>query len=72
VVYPVSVVPEGWRLLYSLNPMTGIIEGFRWALLGKKSPDFIIMALSTTAVLFIFLAGLVYFKRTERTFADIL
>jgi len=72
VVYPVSVVPERWRLLYSLNPMTGVIEGFRWALLGKKSPDFIIMALSTTAVLFIFLAGLVYFKRTERTFADIL
>ena len=72
VVYPVSVVPERWRLLYSLNPMTGVIEGFRWALLGKKSPDFIIMALSMTAVLFIFLAGLVYFKRTERTFADIL
>ena len=72
VVYPVSVVPEQWRLLYSLNPMTGVIEGFRWALLGKKSPDFIIMALSMTAVLFIFLGGLIYFKRTERTFADIL
>jgi lipopolysaccharide transport system permease protein len=72
VVYPVSVVPERWRLLYSLNPMTGVIEGFRWALLGKKSPDFVIMALSMIAVLFIFLAGLIYFKRTERTFADIL
>ena len=72
VVYPVSVVPERWRLLYSLNPMAGVIEGFRWSLLGKKSPDFIIMALSATAVLFIFLTGLVYFKRTERTFADIL
>jgi len=72
VVYPVSIVPERWRLLYSLNPMTGVIEGFRWALLGRKSPDFIIMALSTTVVLLIFFAGLVYFKRTERTFADIL
>ena len=40
VAYPVSLVPEKWRLLYSLNPMVGVIEGFRWALLGKESPDF--------------------------------
>ena len=72
VVYPVSIVPKRWQLLYSLNPMTGIIEGFRWALLKDTRPDFIIMALSTTAVLFIFFTGLVYFKRTERTVADIL
>jgi lipopolysaccharide transport system permease protein len=43
VVYPVSLVPESWRLLYSLNPMVGVIEGFRWALLGKGSPDFTVM-----------------------------
>ena len=42
VVYPVSIVPERWRLLYSLNPMAGVIEGFRWALLGKESPDFVV------------------------------
>ena len=40
VTYPVSLVPEKWRLLYSLNPMAGVIEGFRWALLGQQSPDF--------------------------------
>ena len=72
VVYPVSVVPERWRLLYSLNPMVGVIEGFRWALLGKKSPDLMIMAVSVVAVLFVFFAGIVYFKRMERSFADIL
>ena len=72
VVYPVSVVPERWRLLYSLNPMVGVIEGFRWALLGKKGPDLTVMAVSAVVVLFIFLGGLVYFKRSERTFADIL
>src|SRR5262245_38534167 len=43
VAYPVSVVPEGWRVLYGLNPMAGVIEGFRWALLGKQSPDVGIM-----------------------------
>ncbi|MGH6628621.1 MAG: ABC transporter permease, partial [Burkholderiales bacterium] len=51
VAYPVSLVPDRWRLLYSLNPMAGVIEGFRWALLGNKSPDFIVMTISTTAVL---------------------
>ena len=44
VIYPVSLVPEQWRLLYSLNPMVGVIEGFRWALLGKESPDFRVMS----------------------------
>jgi len=43
VVYPVSLIPESWRLLYSLNPMVGVIEGFRWALLGKENPDFTVM-----------------------------
>ncbi|MBI4523196.1 MAG: ABC transporter permease [Deltaproteobacteria bacterium] len=71
VVYPVSVVPEKWRLLYSLNPMAGVIEGFRWALLGKESPDFGVMAMSATVVLTLFLGGLVFFKNMERTFADV-
>ena len=72
VAYPVSLVPEKWRLLYSLNPMVGVIEGFRWALLGKESPDFGVIALSTAVVLVIFLSGIVYFKQMERTFADII
>ncbi len=71
VVYPVSLVPEKWRLLYSLNPMAGVIEGFRWALLGKESPDFAVMAVSAAVVVMLLFGGVVYFKRMERTFADV-
>lgn len=71
VAYPVSVIPERWRLLYSLNPMVGVIEGFRWALLGKAAPDFTVIAVSSLAVLGLLYGGLVYFKSMERQFADI-
>jgi len=71
VAYPLSVVPEKWRLLYSLNPMVGVIEGFRWALLGKESPDFMVIAVSTAVVVALLLSGLVSFPRLERTFADV-
>ncbi|HET6419161.1 MAG TPA: ABC transporter permease [Geobacteraceae bacterium] len=72
VAYPVSIVPERWRMLYSLNPMAGVIEGFRWALLGRKTPDFEVMAVSSAAVLLLLLGGIVYFKKMERTFADVI
>jgi len=72
VVYPVSLVPESWRFVYSLNPMVGVIEGFRWGLLGKENPDFTVMLISTVAVLLLFIGGLVFFKRMERNFADII
>jgi lipopolysaccharide transport system permease protein len=71
VAYPVSLVPEKWRVLYSLNPMAGVIEGFRWAILGKESPDFTVMALSAAVVAAILIGGLVYFMRVEQTFADV-
>ena len=70
VAYPVSMVPEKWRLLYSLNPMVAVIEGFRWAFLGKGSPDLMMIGISSTAVLVLLFGGLVYFKRMERTFVD--
>ena len=72
VAYPVSLIPEKWRLLYSLNPLAGVIEGFRWALLGKESPDFGVIAVSTMVVVALLFGGLIYFKRTERTFADLI
>jgi lipopolysaccharide transport system permease protein len=72
VAYPISMVPEKWRLLYSLNPMVGVIEGFRWALLGKEHPDFMAMAVSSAVVFVLLVGGIVYFKRMERTFADII
>ena len=71
VVYPVSMIPEKYRLLYGLNPMAGVIEGFRWALLGKASPDFSVMAVSGIAVLVILAGGLFFFKNMEQTFADV-
>jgi lipopolysaccharide transport system permease protein len=71
VAYPVSLVPEKWRLLYGLNPMAGVIEGFRWALLGKEAPDFGVIAISVVMVLALLIPGIIYFKYTERTFADL-
>jgi lipopolysaccharide transport system permease protein len=72
VVYSVTIIPQKWRLLYSLNPMVGVIEGFRWALLGKERPDFTVMAMGVVVALVLLLVGLIYFKRTERFFADII
>lgn len=72
VAYPVSMVPEKWRILYSLNPMVGVIEGFRWALLGKASPDLAAIMLSSAVVLVLVTAGVVYFKWMEQTFADVI
>jgi lipopolysaccharide transport system permease protein len=71
VAYPVSLVPERWRLLYSLNPMAGVIEGFRWALLGTGDPDFGVMTASAVVVIALLLGGIVYFRQMERTFADV-
>jgi lipopolysaccharide transport system permease protein len=68
-----SVVPEQWRLLYSLNPMVGVIDGFRWAILGTSYdiyvPGFV---LSLTLVLFFLVTGIWYFRKMERTFADVI
>ena len=71
VVYPASLVPEQWRLLYGLNPMAGVVEGFRWALLGKAGPPDVMLAVSAIAVLATFIGGLYYFSRAEDTFADV-
>jgi lipopolysaccharide transport system permease protein len=68
-----SIVPEKWRLLYSLNPMAGIIDGFRWAILGKTSEiywtGFII---SVAVVMVLCISGIWYFRKTERVFADVI
>ena len=70
VVYPVSLVPEQWRWVYSLNPMAGVIEGFRWALLGKENPSMAVIGVSASMVLIMFIGGVIFFKRMENTFAD--
>ena len=71
VAYPSSIVPENWRALYGLNPMAGVVEGFRWALLGKSSPPSALLFVSTAVVLVLLVGGLYYFRRMEQEFADI-
>jgi lipopolysaccharide transport system permease protein len=72
VVYPVSLIPEQWRPLYSLNPVVGVVEGFRWTLLGQRPPAPGTILPSICIVLILFASGIVYFKRMERTFADVI
>lgn len=71
VAYSSSLVPEAWRPLYGLNPMAGVVEGFRWALLGKAEPSGLLLAVSIAVVIMILIGGLYYFRRMEDTFADI-
>jgi len=71
VAYSSSLIPEKWRLLYGLNPMTGVVEGFRWALLGSGRVDGMIWV-SVGIILLILISGLAYFKRMEATFADVI
>jgi len=67
-----SVVPQKWRLLYSLNPMAGVIDGFRWSILGEGDMYWLGFAISTAIVTMIVITGIWYFRRTERTFADVI
>lgn len=71
VAYPTSLVPEPWRFLYSLNPMVGVIEGFRWALLDKASLPGMPLAVSAGIAILLLISGLFYFRRMEKTFADV-
>ncbi|MDW8267675.1 MAG: ABC transporter permease [Anaerolineae bacterium] len=72
VAYPLSIVPERWRGLYSLNPMVAVIEGFRWALLGGTPPAPGLVAPALVLVALLLGGGLLFFKRMERTFADVI
>lgn len=71
VVYPSSLVPVRWRALYGLNPMAGVVEGFRWSLLGKAEGPGPLLAVSVAIVVLLLMGGLYYFRRMERTFADV-
>ncbi len=71
VVYPSSLLHEPWRTLYGINPMAGVVEGFRFALLGTATLPVDMVVLSTVVSLFLVVSGAFYFRRTERTFADV-
>jgi lipopolysaccharide transport system permease protein len=70
VAYPSSLISARWRTLYGLNPMAGVVEGFRWALLGKKEAPGPMLAVSAVVVVALLIGGLYYFRRLESTFAD--
>lgn len=72
IAYPTSLVPEQWRLIYGLNPMAGVVEGFRWALIGTSSLNWYVITASVTIVIVLLVGGLIYFRRMEKTFADII
>jgi lipopolysaccharide transport system permease protein len=72
IAYSSELIQEKWRWLFSLNPMTGVVEGFRWALLGKSALDLPSLLVSAAAVGVIFVTGLYYFKRMETGFADVI
>lgn len=71
VAYPSTLVPEKFRALLGLNPMAGVVEGFRWALLGTSSAPGPLLLVSVGMVVFLLIGGLAYFRQTERTFADL-
>lgn len=72
VAYSSSIIPERWKFIYSINPMAGVIDGFRWCLLGAAAPQWTGFCISTFSVLLIFGGGLLYFRKMERTFADVI
>jgi lipopolysaccharide transport system permease protein len=71
IAYPSSLLPEPWRAVYAINPMVGVVEGFRWALLGADTAPGPMILVSTLASFVILAGGALYFRRMERTFADI-
>lgn len=71
VVYPSSLVPEPWRMIYSLNPLTAVVDGLRWALLGTARPSAISLMVSLTVTLTLLIGGIHYFRRAEKYFADV-
>lgn len=71
VAYPSSLLSDTWRTVYGLNPMVGVVEGFRWALLGTNTAPGPIIIVSSLAALSLLVSGLYYFRRMEKTFADV-
>lgn len=70
IVYPSSALSDKWQLVYALNPMAGVVNGFRWALLGTASNFSITIIISTSVAILLLVSGMIYFRQMERTFAD--
>lgn len=72
IVYPLSQVPAEWKTLYSLNPMVGVIEGFRWAVFDRGELDMTALGVSLAVILAALFGGMIFFKKMERSFADVI
>jgi lipopolysaccharide transport system permease protein len=72
IVYPLSMVPSEWQWAYSLNPMVGVIEGFRWAVFDRGEPNFMALGMSGAIIALLLFGGLLFFRRMELTFADLI
>jgi lipopolysaccharide transport system permease protein len=70
IAYPSSMVPQRFQIIYALNPMNGVVEGFRWALLGSGQAPGILTMISSLVAIILLVTGLIYFRRMERQFAD--
>jgi lipopolysaccharide transport system permease protein len=70
IIYPASEIPARWQLIYALNPMVGVVEGFRWALLGTRESPGAMLGISAAISIAVLVSGAFYFRRMERTFAD--
>ena len=70
IAYPASMIPEKWLPFYALNPMTGVVEGFRWVLLNRGDFPSLLIGISAGVSIFLLISGMFYFKRMERQFAD--
>jgi lipopolysaccharide transport system permease protein len=70
IAYPSTLLPEHWRMVYALNPMVGVIEGFRWGMLGTETAPGPMIMISALVSAFLMATGILYFRRMERTFAD--
>ena len=71
IAYPSSLLSEPWKTVYGINPMVGVVEGFRWALLATDTAPGPIIAVSSAVAVAMFVGGLFYFRRLEKTFADV-
>jgi lipopolysaccharide transport system permease protein len=72
VIYPIRVIPDQWKMLYCLNPTAGLIEGFRWSLFGRGTMTLQILVITIAMSLLIALSGAIFFRRVERSFADVI
>jgi lipopolysaccharide transport system permease protein len=72
ILYPLSLIPDGWRELYAINPLVGVLETFRWAMLPDAGAPGLLLLISAATGIVVLISGVAYFQRAERRFADLI